>query len=862
MPSLQQMAAGKARIRNAPNVRSIPGAWAYPHFTEFRIAVARGQNNAWTATPRARRFDRPFTRGLYGTPSRTSTRLITNLPPRFPHPTQNNATPTTADRRVAKAEMLRREMDWSSDDALTPAPKTYARDFYYDDSDGESPVNARKPVPASIRGGVSVRRTGRDNAGLNRGEANASNASARNASSTATTSSHPGAALCAEGDKTFLGFDVPKSKQQAFELYLKAANQHEYAPALLRLGNCFLLDDGGGHDGPDLDQAIIYFQKGASAGNNQCLVALGECYEKQGDLTLAFQTFTKALQNAGGPSDTSHRDANLNIARFKEFGLGGVPVDVSAARSAYEQCAKQGSSIAQRSIGILTLRDAEMTLDEGEKARLTEAASDYLHKAAKQGDAEAMNQLGILYEDGLIRIDANDNTDSALDKARSLYARAAHLGHDRAMNNLGFACAAAGAHQEAAKCFKKAVLDGDVDAAHNLGNFYETGVGVDKDLNEAKRLYAEAAAGGHEQALQAATRLAAGETTKVFGSDDPNTSAASLRRQLQSKENETARLALDLGESKAETARLKGKVKDLKLEMQGLVKSVEAAKKRETEFGTSSRGSPAGGFSGTFGTLGNATGTHSAAPGVTGPSTSTSAPPVPLLKPEFTRSTSLMSNRSTHSNYSAYSGLSGVSKDDDEGKTVPVQTTNVSQANSGTSTQSTGPGAAKRSRGLSDASRLAATKRLNEKSKSKSKIGSVFGMSMFGAAKGTDGNANGSANLSNGEADKELAKAHARELNSLKHELEQLGFKAEVHEEMATTLSTLLKSTYARNLQLEELLKSVGLDADDPAVAKDLHPIRVEEIAGVSLGKAGSFRETPGERDEGGADGLALPAPR
>tara|TARA_B110000459_G_C16170132_1_gene299001 strand:- start:26 stop:427 length:402 start_codon:yes stop_codon:yes gene_type:complete len=133
---------------------------------------------------------------------------------------------------------------------------------------------------------------------------------------------------------------------------------------------------------------------------------------------------------------------------------------------------------------------------------------------------------------------------------------------------------------------------------------------------------------------------------------------------------------------------------------------------------------------------------------------------------------------------------------------------------------------------------------------------------MFGAAKGTDGNANGSANLSNGEADKELAKAHARELNSLKHELEQLGFKAEVHEEMATTLSTLLKSTYARNLQLEELLKSVGLDADDPAVAKDLHPIRVEEIAGVSLGKAGSFRETPGERDEGGADGLALPAPR
>ena len=30
-------------------------------------------------------------------------------------------------------------MDWSSDDALTPAPKTYARDFYYD-SDDDSPA--------------------------------------------------------------------------------------------------------------------------------------------------------------------------------------------------------------------------------------------------------------------------------------------------------------------------------------------------------------------------------------------------------------------------------------------------------------------------------------------------------------------------------------------------------------------------------------------------------------------------------------------------------------------------------------------------------------------------------------------------
>ena len=92
-------------------------------------------------------------------------------------------------------------------------------------------------------------------------------------------------------------------------------------------------------------------------------------------------------------------------------------------------------------------------------------------------------------------------------------------------------------------------------------------------------------------------------------------------------------------------------------------------------------------------------------------------------------------------------------------------------------------------------------------------------------------------------ADRELMKAHAREMTALKHELEGVCFKAEVHEEMSRSLSSLLKATYARNLQLEDLLKSVGLDADDPAVAKDLHPIKLERVAGVAVGTAGVFRD-------------------
>ena len=104
-------------------------------------------------------------------------------------------------------------------------------------------------------------------------------------------------------------------------------------------------------------------------------------------------------------------------------------------------------------------------------------------------------------------------------------------------------------------------------------------------------------------------------------------------------------------------------------------------------------------------------------------------------------------------------------------------------------------------------------------------------------------------------------KAHAREMSALKHEMEDVRFKAETHEEMSSTLSALLKATYARNLQLEELLESVGLDANDPAVAKGLHPIKLERVAGVAVGDAGVFRDGAKRKKEEHALSLA-PATR
>ena len=80
---------------------------------------------------------------------------------------------------------------------------------------------------------------------------------------------------------------------------------------------------------------------------------------------------------------------------------------------------------------------------------------------------------------------------------------------------------------------------------------------------------------------------------------------------------------------------------------------------------------------------------------------------------------------------------------------------------------------------------------------------------------------------------KEQLKAHNREVKELKRELEDVTFRAELHEEMSATLSEVLRTTYARNIQLEDLLRSRGVDVDaDDAVVGELTAITLDRVAG------------------------------
>jgi class 3 adenylate cyclase len=120
-----------------------------------------------------------------------------------------------------------------------------------------------------------------------------------------------------------------------------------------------------------------------------------------------------------------------------------------------------------------------------------QAARETFRNAADAGNAQAAVLLGTLYAQGL----GGPKSDS---DAVRMFTRAADLGSARGMYNLGLmyeagrVTPASPDNQAAANWYSQAANLGDHDAAYRLGLMYEQGRGVQRDLNEARRLYGKA----------------------------------------------------------------------------------------------------------------------------------------------------------------------------------------------------------------------------------------------------------------------------------------------------------------------------------------------------------------------------------
>lgn len=152
--------------------------------------------------------------------------------------------------------------------------------------------------------------------------------------------------------------------------------------------------------------------------------------------------------------------------------------------------AVQGDVEAQNNLGVMY--DNGIGVVEDDK----EAVKWYL-KAAEQGYADAQNNLGVMYNNGKGVIEDDE-------EAVKWYRKAAEQGFAEAQCNLGLMYANGNGvirdGKEAVKWYRKAIDQGLARAQFNLGTLYAYGNGVVKDDKEAVKWFLKAAEQGYAQA--------------------------------------------------------------------------------------------------------------------------------------------------------------------------------------------------------------------------------------------------------------------------------------------------------------------------------------------------------------------------
>ena len=119
-------------------------------------------------------------------------------------------------------------------------------------------------------------------------------------------------------------------------------------------------------------------------------------------------------------------------------------------------------------------------------------------KLAEQGDGQAMNNLGVLYDQG-------QGVEPDTGRALHWFAKAAEAGNASGMSNYGRMLEQGRGMEanpaEAARWFDLAARQGQPEAQYNLGFLYEHGRGVPRDDAAAAAWYSRAASQGQREAL-------------------------------------------------------------------------------------------------------------------------------------------------------------------------------------------------------------------------------------------------------------------------------------------------------------------------------------------------------------------------
>ncbi|KAL9548085.1 hypothetical protein MBANPS3_005845 [Mucor bainieri] len=149
---------------------------------------------------------------------------------------------------------------------------------------------------------------------------------------------------------------------------------------------------------PDLDLAFALYTRAAEAGDMdgqfQTAYMLSNGIGVNKDVDAAFPWYTKAAEQG-------HKTAQYSVGMYYENGLG-IPADLDKARQWYALAAEE------LPMAMVRLAKVLMRLDDSKET--VEQATDWLKRATEQGDATALREMGTLYKNGLIDLEATTTT--------------------------------------------------------------------------------------------------------------------------------------------------------------------------------------------------------------------------------------------------------------------------------------------------------------------------------------------------------------------------------------------------------------------------------------------------------------------
>ncbi|MBQ4810792.1 sel1 repeat family protein [Pseudoalteromonas luteoviolacea] len=299
--------------------------------------------------------------------------------------------------------------------------------------------------------------------------------------------------------------------------WAQKAVDNEYIPAILYLAKWY--QHGGEGVEADLTKAMELYAKAIDLGDPSAATELGYIFLNHWRTDKGYETAQALLANAAYYGEAKalcglgrvYQNASKlkNIVKAAEyfevsyirgykacaFELGylyhKVAIDFELAHHWYGKAASAGSADALNNLGMMH--------NNGEGAEIDFVkAQQYFKKASEFGSALSFGNLGRLYEQG-------KGVKQDIAQAIKYYERGVELGDAQSMHNLGSMFNEGSGveknRQRALALFEQATLRGNRFSAFNLGNAYLYGEGKEQSNERAIEYYLKSANQGYAAAF-------------------------------------------------------------------------------------------------------------------------------------------------------------------------------------------------------------------------------------------------------------------------------------------------------------------------------------------------------------------------